>query len=74
MSVAYVESSLMALVPHANILEMNARYHCLLTWIQQDSAKGLCPMCRQSGFYMNSDPRDTVTDKVVLEFEWKQNE
>lgn len=22
--------------------------HCLLTWIQQDSSKGLCPMCRQS--------------------------
>lgn len=22
--------------------------HCLQTWIQQDSAKGLCPMCRQS--------------------------
>ncbi|EGE00761.1 Anaphase promoting complex subunit Apc11, putative [Trichophyton tonsurans CBS 112818] len=40
--------------------------HCLLTWIQQDSAKGLCPMCRQSGFYMNSDPRDTVTDKDAV--------
>jgi anaphase-promoting complex subunit 11 len=22
--------------------------HCILTWIQQDSAKGQCPMCRQS--------------------------
>ncbi|EHY52048.1 ubiquitin-protein ligase Anaphase Promoting Complex [Exophiala dermatitidis] len=21
--------------------------HCLLTWIQQESSKGLCPMCRQ---------------------------
>lgn len=24
--------------------------HCLLTWIQQESSKGLCPMCRQSMF------------------------
>ncbi|KAJ5109609.1 hypothetical protein N7532_002254 [Penicillium argentinense] len=22
--------------------------HCLMTWIQQESSKGLCPMCRQS--------------------------
>lgn len=22
--------------------------HCLLTWIQQESSRGLCPMCRQS--------------------------
>ncbi|EGE86591.2 anaphase-promoting complex subunit 11, variant 1 [Blastomyces dermatitidis ER-3] len=22
--------------------------HCLLTWIGQESSKGLCPMCRQS--------------------------
>lgn len=22
--------------------------HCLMTWIHQDSSKGLCPMCRQS--------------------------
>jgi hypothetical protein len=24
------------------------KQHCLMTWIQQDSSKGLCPMCRQS--------------------------
>ncbi|KAJ5096423.1 anaphase promoting complex subunit Apc11 [Penicillium alfredii] len=22
--------------------------HCLLTWINQETSKGLCPMCRQS--------------------------
>lgn len=22
--------------------------HCVVSWIQQDSSKGLCPMCRQS--------------------------
>lgn len=34
-------------------LEDDAEYqqHCLLTWIQQDSSKGLCPMCRQSMAY-----------------------
>ena len=28
-----------------------AGQHCLLTWIQQDSSKGLCPMCRQSRWF-----------------------
>ncbi|EEP77527.1 anaphase promoting complex subunit 11 [Uncinocarpus reesii 1704] len=26
---------------------LSPRRHCLLTWIQQESSKGLCPMCRQ---------------------------
>ncbi|EED19105.1 anaphase promoting complex subunit Apc11, putative [Talaromyces stipitatus ATCC 10500] len=25
--------------------------HCLITWIQQESSKGLCPMCRQTYLY-----------------------
>src|SRR5213078_1962554 len=31
--------------------------HCILTWSQQDSAKGQCPMCRQSkqAFENNGD-------------------
>lgn len=29
---------------------LSRRQHCLLTWIQQDASKGLCPMCRQSEF------------------------
>lgn len=32
--------------PHA--ADLINEQHCLLTWIQQESSKGLCPMCRQS--------------------------
>lgn len=42
----------------------NAGYvqHCLLTWIQQDSSKGLCPMCRQSrtSYACTLDDAETV--------------
>ena len=31
-----------------DVRETKRGQHCLLTWIQQDSSKGLCPMCRQS--------------------------
>ncbi|KAJ6104038.1 anaphase promoting complex subunit Apc11 [Penicillium sp. IBT 18751x] len=42
------------LVPYGEIdayklvLGANSEKHCLMTWIQQESSKGLCPMCRQS--------------------------
>jgi Anaphase-promoting complex subunit 11 RING-H2 finger len=36
--------------------------HCLLTWIQQDSSKGLCPMCRQKFEWKQGDgPNENQT-------------
>ncbi|KAJ5605265.1 hypothetical protein N7510_010419 [Penicillium lagena] len=29
--------------------------HCLLTWIDQETSKGLCPMCRQKFEWKQSD-------------------
>lgn len=37
--------------------------HCLMTWIQQESSKGLCPMCRQSRF---PDPVDLMLMMLIL--------
>ncbi|KAL9618229.1 MAG: hypothetical protein Q9160_007063 [Pyrenula sp. 1 TL-2023] len=45
--------------------------HCLQTWIQQDSAKGLCPMCRQSESH--SHHLRLKTD-LVPEFDFKQGD
>jgi anaphase-promoting complex subunit 11 len=36
--------------------------HCLLTWINQDSSKGLCPMCRQKFEWKQDDgPNENST-------------
>ncbi|GAT24740.1 ubiquitin ligase subunit HrtA [Aspergillus luchuensis] len=32
--------------------------HCLMTWIQQESSKGLCPMCRQKFEWKQNDEED----------------
>ncbi|EAL84756.1 anaphase promoting complex subunit 11 [Aspergillus fumigatus Af293] len=45
--------------------------HCLMTWIQQESSKGLCPMCRQSMY--TAAPVLDVMLMNCTEFEWKQN-
>lgn len=51
------------------LLETYNMQHCLLTWIQQESSKGLCPMCRQS----KSLPADLHLHLLTMgEFEWKQ--
>lgn len=42
-----------------------------MTWIQQESSKGLCPMCRQSMF---SYPGAIQMLIMPAEFEWKQND
>ncbi|PCG96066.1 Zinc finger, RING-type [Penicillium occitanis (nom. inval.)] len=47
--------------------------HCLLTWIAQESSKGLCPMCRQSMAYTTELGMYTA-DIFLLEFEWKKND
>ena len=44
--------------------------HCILTWIQQDSAKGQCPMCRQSENPLNG----RMYFLTRIEFEWKQGD
>ena len=32
--------------------------HCLLTWITQESSKGLCPMCRQKFEWRRDENRN----------------
>ena len=45
--------------------------HCLLTWIQQDSSKGLCPMCRQSRSILGD--KDMLADlgRIRVEERWR---
>ncbi|EEA26726.1 ubiquitin-protein ligase Anaphase Promoting Complex [Talaromyces marneffei ATCC 18224] len=34
--------------------------HCLLTWIAQESSKGLCPMCRQKFEWKKNDETEAT--------------
>ncbi|QRD92389.1 putative anaphase promoting complex subunit Apc11 [Aspergillus flavus] len=48
--------------------------HCLMTWIQQESSKGLCPMCRQSMPSLKRNFRCQLLLTITTEFEWKQED
>lgn len=51
-------------VAHESVQTYDAEHgqHCALTWLQQDSSKGLCPMCRQSrtSYAWTLDDAETV--------------
>lgn len=40
----------------------NFHLHCILRWLEQDSSKGLCPMCRQI-FVPKKDKLVNITDE-----------
>lgn len=42
----------------------NFHLHCILKWLEQDTSKGLCPMCRQ--IFTSKQTDDTnLTDKLT---------
>ncbi|KAK6453644.1 ubiquitin-protein ligase anaphase promoting complex [Scheffersomyces xylosifermentans] len=41
----------------------NFHLHCILKWLEQDTSKGLCPMCRQTFTYKNLYP--IMTEELV---------
>lgn len=52
-------------------LSLTGLQHCILEWIKQESAKGQCPMCRQSESSItaiNFDGR--ILSNSCSEFEW----
>ncbi|PQE08979.1 Anaphase promoting complex subunit protein [Rutstroemia sp. NJR-2017a WRK4] len=46
----------------------NFHMHCIIEWIKQDSAKGQCPMCRQSRISHLRIPGVALIS--YTEFEW----
>ncbi|EYE94988.1 anaphase promoting complex subunit 11 [Aspergillus ruber CBS 135680] len=38
--------------------------HCLMTWIQQEASKGLCPMCRQKFEWKGNEEDGNATQNT----------
>lgn len=43
----------------------NFHMHCILKWLEQDSSKGLCPMCRQIFSYKQTPFIDKNLQKLI---------
>ena len=51
---------------------IQTRQHCILEWIKQDSAKGQCPMCRQSKSFSLPVLNMGYPDAMMAGFEWTE--
>lgn len=44
----------------------NFHLHCILKWLEQDTSKGLCPMCRRVFTYKKEHDNKTIPSIQVL--------
>lgn len=50
----------------------NFHQHCIMQWVKQETARGQCPMCRQSMCHCLCATALICVLTVFVEFEWSR--